>query len=65
MDILDTMKLDDLYEGIVQPADDFYNNTDTAYWVEHPLDFGDGSKEVADGMTADKDAEATKFKFLM
>lgn len=47
----------------MQPSDNFYNNTDTAYWDDHQLDYGDGSKELSKGATSDKNAEA-KFKFL-
>lgn len=61
MKVLDGLNINSSFKGLVQPADDFYNNTDSFYWAEHPEEFDDGYKEVKNGMTQNKDA---KFKFL-
>lgn len=62
--MLDKLNLNSIQKGLVQPADDAYNNTDTFYWDKNPLDFGDGSKEVKEGAIANKNANV-KFKFLL
>lgn len=51
-----------MYDGLAQPADDYYNNTDSFYWTEHPELFDDGYKELKNGSSQNRDA---KFKFLM
>lgn len=62
MNVLKSLDINSMYEGLAQPADDYYNNTDSFYWKEHPEEFDDGYKEVKDGASRNKDA---KFKFLM
>lgn len=62
--MLDKFKLNNTLSGLVQPADDAYNNTDTFWWVKNPLAFGDGSLEVKNGATSNKNANV-KFKFLL
>lgn len=50
--------------GLMQPPDDYYNNTDTFYWDAHPLEVDDGAKELKDGAAQNQNANA-RFKFLI
>lgn len=64
MSVLKSLDLNSMYDGIVQPADDYYNNTDTFYWEKNPDLFDDGGKEFRAGASQNRDANV-KFKFLM
>lgn len=49
--------------GLMQPPDNYYNNTDTFYWDANPLEVDDGAKELKAGASQNQNANA-KFKFL-
>lgn len=58
----DVKLLEDM--GLQQPPDNYYNNTDSAWYAEDLDRVDDGGKEVREGEKQNKDAN-TKFKFLI